>query len=368
MVIPFMTVYMTLHFGASVSRAAFVMTLFGAGSILGALLGGKATDRFGYYKVQLAALSGGGLLFILLGCMRSYEAVCVVAFFLSLVNEAFRPANAVAVAHHSKEENRTRSYSLNRLAINLGWAVGGALGGFIASRSYSLLFWVDGCTNLAAAVLLFIVLRPVGQQVSRQEAAQQKAEAPSVFTDKPYLFFVMLQVFFAICFFQLFTILPVYFKTVLHLPEAFIGLTMSLNGLIITLFEMLIVYRLEGKKSPLYYIIPGVLLVGLSYAVFNLPWLSAVSLALLSTILISFGEILSMPFMNTFWVKRTVAGNRGQYAGLFSSSWSVAQIVGPLAGGLIAETAGYHVLWWVIAGVCVALAAGYAWLKGRVES
>jgi predicted MFS family arabinose efflux permease len=366
MVIPFMTVYMTLHFGAGVSEAAFVMTLFGAGSILGALLGGKAADRFGYFYVQLAALTGGGLLFILLGFMRSYAGVCAVAFLLSLVNEAFRPANAVAVAQYSREENRTRSYSLNRLAVNLGWAVGGALGGFLASRSYSLLFWVDGCTNLAAALLLFFVLRPTRKKAAVQEAPKATEQARSVYADKPYLFFVFLQVFFAICFFQLFTILPVYFKTVLHLSEAFIGITMSLNGLIITFFEMVIVFRLEGKRPPLFYIIPGVLLVGVSYAVFNIPWLSAITLALLSTVIISFGEILSMPFMNTFWVKRTVAGNRGQYAGLFTSSWSVAQIVGPLAGGLIAEKAGYPVLWWAIAGVCVLLAIGYAWLKRKV--
>ncbi len=367
MVIPFMTVYLTLHFGASVSKAAFVMTLFGAGSVLGALMGGRATDRFGYFRVQLVALAGGGVLFMLLGLMRTYEEVCVLAFLLSMVNEAFRPANAVAVAHHSRAENRTRSYSLNRLAINLGWAVGGAMGGFIASHSYHLLFWVDGCTNLAAALLLFIVLRPAQDGGENQLAADSREPAPSVHRDRPYLFFVFLQMLFAICFFHLFTILPVYFKTVLQLSERVIGISMSLNGLIITLFEMVIVFRLEGRRPPLLYVMPGVLLVGLSYAVFNLPGLSAMMLVMISTVIVSFGEILSMPFMNTFWISRTVSANRGQYAGLFSSSWSVAQIVGPLAGGLIAERAGYPALWWSLAAVCCLLVAGYGWLQRRLH-
>ena len=65
--------------------------------------------------------------------MKSYPLICLVTFLLSLVNEAFRPANSTAIAFYSKEENRTRSYSLNRLAINLGWALGGAIGGILAS-------------------------------------------------------------------------------------------------------------------------------------------------------------------------------------------------------------------------------------------
>ena len=136
MVVPFMTIYMTQHIGVSISKAAFVMSLFGAGAVVGALIGGKLTDKLGYYYIQITTLVGGGIMFIVLGQMRTYAAICTCTFLLAFINEAFRPANSVAVAHYSKEENRTRSYSLNRLAINLGWAVGGGLGGFIASYNY----------------------------------------------------------------------------------------------------------------------------------------------------------------------------------------------------------------------------------------
>ena len=129
MVIPFMTMYMTQELGVDIAKAGFVMSLFGAGAIIGALIGGKVTDKLGFHYVQLFTLLGGGIMFIVLGQMKSYTAICITTFFLSMVNEAFRPANSVAIAHYSKDENRTRSYSLNRLAINLGWAFGSALGG-----------------------------------------------------------------------------------------------------------------------------------------------------------------------------------------------------------------------------------------------
>src|SRR6187402_383245 len=129
MVVPFMTMYMTQEMGVGIGKAGFVMSLFGAGAIIGALLGGKITDKIGFYQVQLFTLLFGGIMFIVLGQMKSYVAICFATFFLSMINEAFRPANAVAIAHYSNDVNRTRSYSLNRLAINLGWAFGSAIGG-----------------------------------------------------------------------------------------------------------------------------------------------------------------------------------------------------------------------------------------------
>src|SRR6185369_12195407 len=100
-------------------------------------------------------LTGGGILFIVLGLMQTFPLICLFTFLLSFVNEAFRPANSTAIASYSKEENRTRSYSLNRLAINLGWAVGSALGGVLATIRFELLFWVDGLTNITAALLMW---------------------------------------------------------------------------------------------------------------------------------------------------------------------------------------------------------------------
>ncbi len=115
-----MTMYLTQHYGVSIGKAGLVMSLFGLGAITGALIGGRLIDSIGYYYVQISALIGGGAMFIVLGLMHSYLSICITTFVLAIMNESFRPANTVAVAHYSKEQNRTRSYSLNRLAINLG--------------------------------------------------------------------------------------------------------------------------------------------------------------------------------------------------------------------------------------------------------
>jgi predicted MFS family arabinose efflux permease len=351
MVLPFMTIYLTAM-GFSLFQAGIVVGLFGAGAICGGYIGGRLTDRWGFHRIQLITLCGGGLLFMALGLMRSYPLICSFTFILSLVNDAFRPANNTAIAHYSKQENRTRSYSLNRLAINLGWAIGGTLGGFIASFNYHLLFWIDGITNLLAAFLLYYLLK---SKPEPEESAETAADAPpvrSAFRDRPYLFFIFFVILYGICFFQLFSTLPVYYKTRLKLSEFAIGMLMGLNGIIIVVVEMVVVFRLEAKNKMMLFISTGVWLTACSYLIFNiLPAHPAT--ALVSVVLVTFGEMFAMPFMNSFWTNRSVPANRGQYAGLYTMAWSVAQVAGPTGGTWMADHYGFTVLWWVVGGLCL---------------
>jgi len=157
----------------------------------------------------------------------------------------------------------------------------------------------------------------------------------------------------------MFTILPVFYKTQLNLSETFIGVNMAMNGLIIGLVEMVIVFKLEGRRPYLHYITFGVLLVGLSYVLLNTSFLAGASLALLAMLVVTIGEIFSMPFMNSYWIKRTTDENRGQYAALFTVAWSSAQIIGPSLGGQVVEQWGYPTLWWITGGTCLLLSIIY---------
>ena len=365
MVIPFMTIYCTQKLHFSLTQAGFVMGLFGLGAILGAVFGGRITDKWGFYPQQVAALLLGGVMFIVTGYLHTYISLCIGVFILSVCNDSFRPANAAAVAHYSEPENRTRSYSMNRLAVNLGWAVGGALGGFLASVNYNLLFWVDGCTNIAAALLLLKLL-PYVKGGSKHNTASQTTPAVSAYRDKVYLFFIGLTILLGYSFFHLFTILPVFYKTQWHLNEQFIGMLMAVNGLLIVGVEMIIVYSLEGTKPLTTFMQIGVLLIGVSYAVINLLPASAFT-ALFAIVIITFGEILSMPFMNSFWVSRTSQSNRGQYAAMYTIAWSVAQIASPIIGSEIAERYGYDTVWWLLSAMCLLTSLGFGLLGAKLN-
>lgn len=364
MVVPFMTLYLT-GIGYTVAEAGFVFGLFGLGAFSGAWFGGKLTDKIGYYPVQLITLTGGGILFIILGQVHSYAMICLFTFLVSFVGEAFRPANSTAIAFYSKDENRTRSYALNRLAINIGWAVGSAMGGFLAKINYELLFWVDGITNIGAAIVMWLFLKPVKHKPAHQDKSLPPPPRLSAYRDRTYIIFILITTLFACCFFQMFTNIPVFFKNELHLSEPYIGLLMALNGVIIAFVEMVLVYKLEGRNKNMLYITYGVALVGLSFWLLNAP-MAGFIVALLMIILVTFGEIFSMPFMNSYWISRTQPSNRGQYAALYTMGWSAAQTLGPMGGSQLAQQYGFNVLWWTTGGL--ALLASFSFLKLKTRT
>lgn len=362
MVIPFMTIYCTQQLHFTLPQAGTVMALFGAGAILGAYIGGNSTDKFGFYIQQLVSLLLGGAMFITVGFLKTYESLCIGTFILSVCNESFRPANAAAVAFYSTGDNTTRSFSLNRLAINLGWAVGGTLGGFLASVNYHLLFWVDGATNILAALLLLKLL-PFGKAPVKHE---QKIKRQKAYSDLYYVMFIIITFFFASCFFQMFTMQPVFFKTQWKFNEVFIGILMALNGLIIVFAEMILVYKLERKKLHTFFIRIGFIVAAISFACLNLlpPGIAA---AVFCITLITIGEMFSMPFMNSFWIERSSSYNRGQYAALYAIAWSIAQIAAPLYGSNVAANAGFRTLWWIDCTICVLAAFCILLLEKRIR-
>lgn len=366
MVVPFMTLYLTgkeMH--RSLTEAGVVMGLFGLGQMVGAYFGGKLSDKIGFYKVQLFTLLFGGSMFMVLGQIKSYPLICIFTFILSTINEAFRPANSSAVAFYSNSQNRTRSYSLNRLAINLGWAIGASLGGIIATYDYELLFWVDGSTNLIAAVVLFLFLRPA-KLPEMPHHTQEAEKGGSPYADKTYLLFIAYSIIFAMCFFQMFSTVPKYFRDNLLLSEDYIGAIMALNGLLIVAFEMVLVYAMEKRERLVWYISSGMILCGVGFLCLLLP-LEAHLLTLIMIVFITIGEIVAMPFMNTFWTRRSSANNRGQYAALYTIAWGAGQSIGPFLSSILADHQGFTLTFAVIALVLFVVAFLFSKLNPNAQ-
>ncbi|MES2513584.1 MAG: MFS transporter [Bacteroidota bacterium] len=359
MVLPFMTLYLTgPEMNRSLSDAGFVMGLFGLGSIVGAYFGGKFSDKIGFYKVQLFALLLGGVLFVILGQLKSYPLICLFSFLLSLVNEAFRPANSSAIAFYSTIANRTRSFSLNRLSVNLGWAVGASIGGLIAAYNYELLFWVDGITNIVAAILLFYMLKPAETIKIKTVEGVEPPASISAYKDKTYLWFLVLVTLFACCFVQLFTTIPKYFRDDLLLNEKYIGLIMAINGIIIVTIEMILIYTLEKKNKDMQYIIIGLLLCACAYLSLLIPG-PAKLISLIMILFITIGEIMSMPFMNSFWIARCNDKNRGQYAALYTIAWGTANVLGPYLCSALVDATSFEMMFIVLGATLMVTAFGF---------
>ena len=354
MAVPFMSLYVTVKLGRSLAEAGLILTLFGAGSVCGALLGGFLTDRVGFRWVQIVSAISSGFMFILYGFVKDFTTLCFLTVLLSLVADALRPANHAAIASYSSPENLTRSYTLNRLAINLGWSLGGTIGGLLAAIDYHLLFWVEGVTNMVAGLMIWIILPWTAQ--SSRKFSMKVQRPPGVlqpWQDALFMRFIFFATLFTTAFFLVFRLVPVYWRTEWNINERGIGLLLGLNGLIIAFFEMVLVRRWERKGNNIRYIILGSVACAIGYFLLLLPYHEGVILALFFMLAVTLAEMLAFPFVSSFIMMRATEHNRGAYATANTLSWSVAQIIGPSCGGWIAGHFGFSWLWGVLIVICL---------------
>jgi len=362
MAVPFMGLYVTESLHRSESEAGLIISLFGLGAIVGAVVGGRMTDRIGFRPVQIVASLLSGVFFLLFAWLKDFEVLCVLALIISFFSEAFRPANYTAIAAYAHPNTETRSYSLNRLATNIGWAAGVSMGGLIAAFDYQLLFVVNGVVSILVAFLILAFLaKRTASKKEHQKVDRSQLRKP--WQDAEFMRFLVCSLLFTCCFFFMFRVVPVFFKQQWHLNEATIGMVLGVNGLVIALMEMIMISKIENKKSPNFYIVLGVLIVALAFVILMLPRFAPLLLAVLSVLLFTFGEMLSVPFFNTFVVKRSNEHNRGMYAAGYTLSWSVAQVLGPALGFFVAEHWGYNTLWLGISPLLLLCAYFFAKLK-----
>ncbi|RXG26880.1 MDR family MFS transporter [Leeuwenhoekiella marinoflava] len=352
MVIPFLSLYLRDDLGFSLSNVGWVMTCFGFGSLFGSWLGGILSDKLGYYKTILISLLATGIGFLGLQFISSFWAVCLGFFALIAVADMSRPAFFVALSAYSKPENKTRSLTLIRLAINLGFSAGPALGGIIiASIGYYGLFWADGITCILAGILLIQTLNPKKAKVTDQE---ERIENPlSPYKDQLYMLFLIALALFGVVFVQYFSTVPVFYKEVRFLTESQIGLLLGLNGLLIFVFEMPLIAFMERKGwNQIANVISGFILTGLSFGFFYLMGWNG--FLVIGMIVVTLGEMIAFPFGNAFALRRAKLGRQGAYMGLYSMSFSLAHIFGHNSGMQLVNAFGYNKTWLVMAAISLA--------------
>ncbi|PNQ73373.1 MFS transporter [Hanstruepera neustonica] len=345
MVIPFLSLYLTTDLNFTLNQVGWVMSAFGFGSVVGSWLGGKLTDTIGYYKVMVRSLLTTGILFIGLQFLNTFTAICIGIFLVMLVADMFRPAMYVALSAYSKPENKTRSVTLIRLAINLGFSAGPALGGLIIiTMSYSGLFWVDGITCILATILLMKVLNPKKAKTTDNVINENPQSA---YSDKAFWIFLASMTVFGIIFLQYFSTMPIYYKDIHALTELEIGLLLGLNGAFIFILEMPLIKWLENTKySKTFLMLVGAFLTAASFLVLNLT--SWVGILLVGMLFMTVGEMIAFPFSNAFAMERAKKGNQGEYMALYTISFSIAHIFGHNAGMQLVDHLGFDNTWYIM--------------------
>ncbi len=367
MVLLFSSLYMTRELGFSIADAGLVMSFYGIGSVLGSYFGGWLSDRYRPYDVMIWSLLTSGTVLLLLLLFNTLTGLAAIIFLYAFTADIFRPANSKSIATFSDAENRTRSVSLVRLAVNLGFTVGPAIGGFIALYlGYYWLFVIDAITTYGAALMLWIYLPRTDSQVPQQGNNVLNDSSTSAYRDFRYLGFIFFVALYATCFFQIFASIPQFFNKVCHYNEGTIGLLMALNGLIVVLVEMPFVMLMQHRKEIFPFIILGTLCLPLCFTML-LFGKQLMFWAIAYTVVITFSEVFAMPFMMNYSLSRPRKERQGQYSALYSIAYGIANIAAPVIGLGTANRYGFDGMFLLLIVLSLLTAIGFLVL-GRVES
>jgi MFS family permease len=357
MVLPFFALYLNEELGFTPAEAGRTLALYGLGGMAASFLGGWLCDRFDPRRVMTWSLVLTGAGFLILGHLRERWTIYLAVMALSIAGEAFRPANAAALAAASDPAKRVRSFALNRLAVNLGMTLGPAVGGFLAAYDYGWLFKADGMTCLLAAGLLQLSFREAGGLEAPRAAPLSVAlSGPSPWRDGPFLALLGLMFLVATVVFQVMSTYPLSLRDLYGLSEAGIGLVLAINTFLIVLFEMVLVHSL-ADRDPYKVLGVGGFLFCAGFAL--LPLGSSFAYAAFTVAVWSVGEMLSFPISVAVVADRAAEANRGRYMGLYNLAFATAFVVAPLLGTWIYQSFGPRALWYGCGAVGVVVWIGF---------
>lgn len=365
MALPFLVLYLTRYLHVSASVAGLAISAYGVGGLVTAPVAGRLADRLGPFAVMRASLALSGVLLLVMPLARHIVVVFVLVFLWAVVADAARPATMSALTGSASPDQRKAAIALNRLAVNLGMSIGPAVGGFLAMVSFPLLFVVDGITSLAAAAVLSVLLyarhrslRTTPEQHRELAAARAAVFSKSsvVWRDRAALLLFATSFCMNIVFAQHEGAMPLYLVRDLGYSESFYGGLFVLNTLIIVALEVpLNTAMARWPARPTLTLATVLIAVGFG-ALAVARSLGAIGL---TVVIWTFGEMIFFPTATAHVAHLAPEGRTGEYMGAFSSTFSLALIVGPWVGATLLDRIGGPRTWLVMLA-CGLLAAGLA--------
>lgn len=344
MVIPFLVLYLTQKIGVSASEAGAALLVYGIAAFIAAPLTGRLADKVGALKVMKLSLVGTSAVMFIYGFITDYYLILVFTFVLSVINEAFRPANLSLITEIVTPTQRRLAFALNRLGINIGMSIGPVAGGFLILLDYHFLFYVNAFASLAAG--LYLIATPWTSlsepEPSVEESSSQIHLNPSVLKDAKFLFFLIAVVPANLVFFQHIGGLPLYIVDELKYSTAAFGLLSAINTVIIIFVEV----PLNDMMSKMSYsrsMFIGALLAAIGFGAMAVA--RDITPLIITIIIWTFGEMIFFPVTAAYASEIAPAKKRGEYMGYFQMTFSFAFSAGPWLGTVVYEKFGSVILW-----------------------
>jgi MFS family permease len=372
---PFLPKFLTDRLGIPAGKAGLYILVATTSFVPGSLIGGKLADHVGRKKVMLAAQLLGALCFVpcaFLGNSKTVIYLIIIAqFFLGAVH----PCHQAMVADITNPGNRKAAFSLQYLGINLGFAVGPLVAGYLYTHHLPLLFLGDTATSLIAIALILAWVpesKPSAQEIESGFVeggleGSERRSLPAALAARPILLaFDLLMALLSFVYAQFNFTIPLFSLELFGStrgPQVF-GMVMSTNAVAVLALTAFITVITRELKPILNVSIAGLLYTA-GFGI--LSFTGSVPFFLVSTVIWTVGEILSATNTNVYIANHTPKSHRGRFNSLFPIVMGTGSAVSPPIVGAFMERYGILMVWPLIA--CLGLVgAGGLYALWRVET
>lgn len=345
----FIVLYLTER-GYSAGAAGLVLGASGVGKVLGNAVGGYLTDRIGRrWTIVLSAVTTSGLTAVV-PSLGPLPLIAAVVGLTGVTSQIYRPAAAAVLLDSVSATNQERlaAFGVFRFAMNVGAALGGVIGGVLATTSYTGLFLANAAACLLFGLLVALLLRdaprPRSGRGDPDAQADQAVGYRQALADRVLMRFLLMTVFAEFVYVQSTVGLPLHVSEV-GLSERDFGLLIGLNGLLVLVLELPIT-GLVARYRPEYVLAIGNLITGAGLA---LTGFMTGMVPLAATVLVwTLGEMVTSSISQAYLGSLAPPRMVGRYQGLHGVAYTAGTGAGPLVGGAV-YAFGPWALWALVA-------------------
>ncbi|MCP4139837.1 MAG: MFS transporter [Chloroflexi bacterium] len=365
---PFFALYITARFNVGMVEVGILFALFSISNFVGSIFGGALTDRFGRKNVVIFSLIATSISSVFMGLASELEVFYLIAV-LSGIFSVGGPARQAMVADLLPEKKRAQGFGILRVSHNLSVAIGPAIGGLLLGiTSYLTLFIIDAVASITVALLFAVFIaetKPETDEAEEEESVSQSFGGYiHVMRDVLFMLFVAVCILMGLVYVNLNASLGVYLRDEFAVAEAGYGMLLSLNALMVVLFQFAITRRVENRQ-PLLVMAAGMLLYAIGFGMYG--FVSTTAMFILAMIILTLGEMLIAPVSQALVATFSPEKMRGRYMAVFGISWMVPFAVGPYLAGLIMDNMDSRILWYIVAMVGIIATFGFLWLHTKMK-
>ena len=361
---PFFALYITQKFNVGMTEAGTLLGMSSLFGLVGSVVGGAITDRFGRRKLILFGLTSSALSSLSFGLVSNLTTLYFLIVIVGLLSRVAVPAYDAVMADVLPEAKRQEGFGIMRVAFNYAWIFGTALGGLIAARSFLALFIMDAVLSMIAAIVLFRFLpetKPAGSvEIKENESFfATVAGYRIVLRDLAFMSFLLAGMTVLIVYQQEYSSLPVYLRDIHNIDSKTYGVMLSLSGLEVVLFQFWI-SRTIRRYSPFLMMMLGALFLTVGFGMIG--FVSGQALFLIAIITITVGEMVFYPTGQVLAANFAPADMRGRYMAVYGLGWAIPATIGPAAAGLVMDNFNPDLLWFIGGLLCAVAALGFSGL------